>query len=117
MVRDEHLGVIRVELAVNGGGVREQGESRLCSFLLAGVVVEGGRGRLDEPVADLELLVGEVAGLPDGEAAGVAVPVVVGLCDVAHEVDFLARVVVVDVFAIAGELVAAVFYTPEPGCG
>lgn len=83
--------------------------------MLAGGVVEGGGRRLDEPVADFELFVGEVRGLPDGEARRVAVPVGVGFGYVAHEVDLFARVVVVHVFAIAGELVTAVFYTPEPG--
>lgn len=113
MVRDEHLGVVGVELAVDGGRVGEERQSGFGGFLLARVVVHGGGGGLDEPVAYFELLVGEVGGLPDGEAGGVAVPVVVGLGDVAHEVDFFAWVVVVDVFAVAGELVAAVFYAPE----
>ena len=82
------------------------------------VVVEGGVGRRNEEVADLEGLVGEVRGLPDGEAGWVAVPVVVGLGDVADVVDLLAWVIVVDVFGLAVhcalEVVAAVFDTPEP---
>lgn len=70
---------------------------------------------MGEPVADFEGFVGEVAGFPDGEAGRVAVPGVVGDRDVPHVVDFFAGVVVVDVFAVAFEVVAAVFYTPEPG--
>lgn len=80
----------------------------------AGIVVEGAAGGLREPVADFEGFVGEVAGFPDGEAGRVAVPRVVGERDVAHVVDFFAGVVVVDVFAVAFEVVAAVFYAPEP---
>lgn len=81
------------------------------------VVVEAARGVLGEPVADFEGFVGEVAGFPDGEAGWVAVPGVVGYGDVAHVVDFFAGVVVVDVFTVAFEVVAAVFYAPEPFCG
>lgn len=114
VVRDEHLGVVGVELAVDGGGMREERHGGLGGFLVARVVVHRGAGGLHEPVADFERLVGEVAGLPHGEARRVAVPVVVGHSDVAHVVDLLARVVVVHVFAVAGELVTAVFYAPEP---
>lgn len=115
MEGNEHLRIIGIEFTIYGCGVREERHSWLRSFLLAGVVVHGRAGRLHEPVSDVEFLVREVRGLPDGEAGRVAVPVVVGLGDVAHEVDFLARVVVVHVFAVAGELVAAVFDAPEPG--
>jgi hypothetical protein len=73
---------------------------------------------LDEPVADFEGFVGEVGGLPDSEAGGVAVPGVVGLGDVAHVVEFFARVVLVDVAGLtvygAFEVVAGIFDTPEP---
>jgi hypothetical protein len=112
--RDEHLGVVGVELAVDRGRVWEQRQRGLGGFLLACVVVHRRAGRLHEPVADLELLVREVAGLPHGETRRVPVPVVVGLGHVAHEVDLLAWVVVVHILAVAGELVTAVLYTPQP---
>ena len=119
MVRDVHGARVGVELAINGCGVREQCHLGRDGFLVARVVVEGGVGRRNEEVADLEGLVGEVRGLPDGEAGWVAVPVVVGLGDVADVVDLLAWVVVVDVFSLAVhcalEVVAAFFDTPEPG--
>lgn len=52
--------------------------------------------------------------MPDGEAGWVAVPVVVDLGDVADIVEFLGGVVLMDVFSIAGEVIAAVFDSPEP---
>lgn len=52
----------------------------------AGCVVVGGIWGDDEVVANGELLVGKVAGFPDCEAGWVAVPVVVGLSDVAEVV-------------------------------
>ena len=79
MVGDVHVAAIGVKLAVDGRRVREEREGGLSSLLRASVVVEAAVGSLYEPVTDLEGLVGEVAGLPDGEAGRIAVPVVVGL--------------------------------------
>ena len=114
VVRNIQVGVVRIELEINGRGVREEGQSGLDGLRIAGIVVHGGGWGLHEPVSDRELLVCEVAGLPDGEARRVAVPLVVGLGDVADEVQFLARVVLMDVFAVALEIVAAVLDAPEP---
>lgn len=119
VVRNIRISIIGVELDIDGRRVREQGELRGRSFRVAGVVGEGRVWRLDEPVSDLEGLVLEDGGVPDGEAGWVAVPVVVWGGDVAHEVQFLARVVLVHVggLAVDGalEVVAAVLDTPEPG--
>jgi hypothetical protein len=52
--------------------------------------------------------------LPDGEASWVAVPIIVGFCNVADEVQLLGRIVLMDVFASTSEIVAAVLNTPEP---
>jgi hypothetical protein len=118
MIRNVHGAGVSIELAVNRCGVREKRELRSNSFLCAGIVVKSGVGCLDEEVADVEFLVGKVGGLPYGEAGGVAVPVVVWLGDVAHVMDLLAWIVLVDVFGLAVdgalEVVAAVFYAPEP---
>ena len=114
MVGNVHGCAVGVELAVDRCGVREQSKLRGCGCLDAGIVVHVGAGLLYEPIAYFEGLVGEVAGLPDGEAGWVAVPVVVGLGHVAHVMDLLAGVVEVDVFSVALEIVAAVLYAPEP---
>jgi hypothetical protein len=118
VVRDVHGAGVGIELAVNGRRVREECKLRSGSLLLAGIVVEGAVRGLHEEVADIEFLVGEVRGLPHAEAGWVAVPVVVWLGDVAHVVDLLSWVVLVDVLGLAIdsalEIVATVLYTPEP---
>jgi hypothetical protein len=118
VVSNVHCARTGVKLAVDRGRVGEQGELGRHGFLVACVVVEGAVGRLHEEVADLEGFVGEVGGLPDGEAGWIAVPVVVGLGHVAHVVDFLAWVVLVHVSggAVDGalEVVATVLDAPEP---
>jgi hypothetical protein len=118
VVRNVHGGRVGIEFTVNGRRVGEESHLRSDGLLVAGVVVESGVGGGDEEVTDLEGLVGEVGGLPDGEAGWVAVPVVVGLGDVADVVDLFAGIVLVDVFGLAVdgalEVVTAVFYTPEP---
>jgi hypothetical protein len=112
--RNVQVGVVGIELEINRRRVWEEGQSGLDGLCIAGIVVHGGGWGLHEPVSDGELLVGEVAGLPDGEARRVSVPLVVGLGDVADEVQFLTRVVLMDVFAVALEVVAAVLNAPEP---
>jgi hypothetical protein len=118
MVRDVHRAGVGIELAVNGRGVREESKLRSSSLLFAGIVVEGTVGCLHEEVTDIEFLVGEVRGLPHAEAGWVAVPVVVWLGDVAHVVDLLSWIVLVDVFGLAIdsalEVVTTVLYAPEP---
>lgn len=118
MVRNVHVRVIGIELAVNGSGVGEERELGSNGLLLAGVVVEGGVRCLHEPVSDRELLVGEVTGLPDSETGWVAVPVVVRLGNVAHVVDLLARIVLVNVLGLAIdgtlEVVTTILNSPEP---
>lgn len=112
MVRDIHRLTLAIKLAINRRRVREQRQLGGRGFLHAGIVAHGGGGGLDEEIPDFEGLVGEVGGVPDGEAGGVAVPVVVGLRDVAHVVDLFAGVVHVHVFAVALEVVAGVFDAP-----
>jgi hypothetical protein len=118
MVRNVHGGRVGVELAVDRCGVRKESHFGCDGLLVAGVIIEGSVGRGDEEVADLEGFVGEVGGLPDREARRVAVPVVVGLGDVANVVDLFSGVVLVDVFGLAIdgalEVVTAIFNTPEP---
>jgi hypothetical protein len=117
VISDVHVVVLGVELAVDGRRVREKRHSGLCGFLCACVVVEGAVGSLHEPVTDLEGLVGEVARLPYSEAAWIAVPVVVWLGNVAHVVDLLARVVLMNIFGLAIdgtlEFITAVLDTPQ----
>jgi len=112
MVRDKHLGAVGIELAVDGCGMREQSERRLGGFLLACVVVQRRAGLLHKPVAYLERFVGEVARLPDGETARVTVPVVVCSTHVAHVVDLLTGVVLVNILAVALEIVTTIFDAP-----
>jgi hypothetical protein len=118
VVRNVHGAGVGIELAVDGRGVREEGEFGGDGLLVARVVVEGAVGGGDEEVTNLEGLVGEVGGLPDSEAGRVAVPVVVWLGDVADVVDFLTWIVLVDVLCLAVysalKIVAAVLDTPEP---
>lgn len=114
VVSNVHGRTIGVELAVDGCRVREQRKLGSCGCLDAGIVVHVGAGLLDKPIAYFEGLVGEVAGLPDGETGRVAVPVVVGLGHVSHVMDLLAWVVEVNIFSVALEVVAAVLYAPEP---
>ena len=118
VVRDVHGSRISIELAVDGCRVWEQSYLGRDGLLVAGVIAEGAVGCLDEEVADLEGLVGEVGWLPDCEAGWVSVPVVVGLGDVAHVVDLLAGIVVVDVYGLTVdgtlEVITAVLDTPEP---
>jgi hypothetical protein len=118
VVGDIHGGGVGIELAVDGRRVGEESQFGCDSALAAGLVAECTVGCLDEEVADLEGLVAEVGGLPDGKAGRVAVPVVVGDGDVAHVVDLLAWVILVDIggLAVDGafEVVAAVLYAPEP---
>jgi hypothetical protein len=117
VVGDVHVAASGIELAVDRGRVRHERYRGLGRLLGTRIVIEGGIGGLHEPVADLEGLVGEVTGLPDGEAARVAVPVVVGFADVAHIMDLLTGIVLVDVFGLAidsaFEVVTTVLYTPE----
>ena len=80
----------------------------------AGVIVHARAWLLDEEVADFECLVGEVTGFPDRKAGWIAVPVFIGFGDVSHIVDLLAGVVLVYVFSVALEVVAAVLYAPKP---
>ena len=118
MVGDIRICVVGVELNIDRRRVREQGKFGGDGFLGACVVAEGGVWRLHEPVADLEGFVFEVGWLPDGEAGRVTVPVGVGFGDVAHEVQFLAGVVLVNILGLtihcALEVIATVLYTPEP---
>jgi hypothetical protein len=118
MVRDVHGARVGIELAVDGRRVWEEGELGSNSLLDTGIVVEGVVGCLDEEVTDLESLVGEVGWLPYGEARWIAIPVIIGLGDIAHVVDLLAGVVMVDVLGLtihsALKVVAAVLDTPEP---
>ena len=62
----------------------------------------------------MELLVGEVAWLPDGKARWVAVPLVIRLGHITEIVKLLARVVLMYVLAVALEVISAVLNTPEP---
>lgn len=116
MVGNVHGRRISIELAVNGRRVRKERELWCHSTLVAGVVVEAAARSLNKEVADFEGLVGEVGGLPNSEAGRVSVPVVVRRGDVAHVVDLLAWVVVVNVSGLsvhgALEIVAAILYTP-----
>jgi hypothetical protein len=118
MVGDIHSAGFGIELAVDRCGVREECELGSGSFLRAGIVVESAVWCLHEEVADVEFLVAKVRWLPHGEAGRVAIPVVVWLGDVAHVVDLLSRVVLVNIFGLAVdsalEVVATVLYTPEP---
>jgi hypothetical protein len=116
MVCDVHGAGISVKLAVNRRRVGKESHLRSDCLLVASIIVEGTVGCWGEKVADLEGLVGEVGWLPDGEAGWVAIPVIVGLGDVADVVNLLAWVVLVDVFGLAIdgtlEVITAVLYTP-----
>jgi hypothetical protein len=118
MVGDIHGAGVSIELAVDRCGVREERKLRSGSLLCAGIVVESAVWCLHEEVADVEFLVAKVRWLPHGEAGWIAIPVVVWLGDVAHVVDLLSRVVLVDILGLAVdsalEVVATVLYTPEP---
>lgn len=119
MEGDEEVVVLRIEFRVDGGGVGLEDGGWEGGFVFAVGVGEGGVRGDDEEVADLEFGVGEVAGLPDIEAGGVAHPFVVVGSYVADVVELFGRVVLMDVefgFALgcAGEVVAAVFDAPEP---
>jgi hypothetical protein len=115
MERDVQVGIVSIEFKIDGGRVREQCQGGLDSLSIASIIVHTSGRCLHEPVSNRELLVCKVAGLPDGEAGRVAVPLVIRLGDVANEVYFLARVVLMDIFAVALEVVAAVLDAPEPG--
>lgn len=78
MQRDVEVLALRVELGVEGRGVRLEGEARRRGELLAGGVVEGAVGGGEELGACLGGAVGEELAAPDGEAGWVAVPVLVG---------------------------------------
>jgi hypothetical protein len=118
MVRDVHSAGVGIELAVNRCGVGEEGHLGSDCLLVTGIVVEGAVGSWGEEVADFKGLVGEVGWLPDGEARWVAVPVIIGLGDIANVVNLLARVVLMDVLGLtvdsALEVVTTILYTPEP---
>jgi hypothetical protein len=118
MVRNVHGAGVGIEFAVDGRGVREKCEFRSDSLLFAGIVVESSVRCLDEEIADVEFLVGEVRWLPHSEARWVAIPVVVRLGDITHVVDLLAWVVLVNILGLAVdsalEVIATVLYTPEP---
>lgn len=117
MIGNVHVAAVGIELAVNGRRVWEERHSGASRLLRAGVVIEGTIGGLDEPVTNFEGLIGKVAGLPDGEAGRVAVPVVVGFGNIAHVVDFFPGVILVHVLGLAVdgafEVVAAVLDTPQ----
>jgi hypothetical protein len=118
MVRDVHGAGVGIELAVNRCGVGKEGHLGSNCLLVTGIVVEGAIGCWGEEIADFEGLVGEVGGLPNGEAGWVTIPVVVGLGDVPDVVDLLAWVVLVNVLGLtvdgALEIITTVLYTPEP---
>lgn len=76
--RDVEVLALRVELGVEGRGVRLEGEARRRGELLAGGVVKGAVGGGEELGACLGGAVGEELAAPDGEAGWVAVPVLVG---------------------------------------
>jgi hypothetical protein len=118
MIGNIHGARVSIELAVDRCGVREECKLRSGSFLCAGIVVEGAVWCLHKEVADVEFLVAKVRWLPHGEARRIAIPVIVWLGDVAHVVDLLSRVVLVNILDLAVhsalEVVATVLYTPEP---
>jgi hypothetical protein len=114
VVRNVHCSAVSVELAINRGRVRLKRYLGRCGSLRTRIVVHAACWVLREPVADFEHFVGKVARFPDGEARWVAIPAVVGLSDIAHIVHLFARVVIVNILSVARELVAAIFYAPEP---
>lgn len=97
VIGNVHVGIVSIELAVDGRGVWHEGELRSSGLLIAGVVAEAAVGCLHKPVSNLEGLVGEVARLPDSEAGRISVPVVIRLGNVTHVVDLFTRVVVMDI--------------------
>ena len=80
-----HIGIgTRTELHIERRRVRREEDDRLASILVAPIVCILSTGILDKPVADAEALVGEVVGLPDSEAVGVAAEVFLRILRVAH---------------------------------
>lgn len=79
---------------------------------LASVVFEGRVWADDEVLSDLQAC--EVACLPDCKAGWVSEPLLVGLGNVADEVELLGRIVLMDIFSAAVEVITAVLNSPEP---
>jgi len=82
--RDVQVFIRLVEHAVNGRRVGLNGKTGRNGLFDAVVVRVCCVGGYDELVSDLEGLIDEDFGFADGEADGVAVPVVVGLGGVAN---------------------------------
>lgn len=74
---DEEVLARGVELGVEGSGMGPEGQTRRRRELLAGGVGEGAVGLGQELGAGLGGAVGEQLASPDGEAGGIAVPVLV----------------------------------------
>ena len=64
--------------------MRRKEHSRFTSILVAPIVRILSAGVLNEPVADVEALVGEVVGLPDSEAIGITTEIFLRVLGVAH---------------------------------
>ena len=118
MEADEEIRHARVELAVDRRGMGHHCQTGLCDLGSTIGILEGGVWRREKLVSDVELCIGEVGRLPDGKACRVAVPVVVRFSDVADVVEFLSRVVLVDVAGLTVdnpvEVIAGIFNAPDP---
>ena len=95
-------------------------ECQLCWAALRHACIVGkcGVGRQDELTTDLELFVGYVLRFPDGVAGWVSVPFPVLFGGVPQEVDFVSRVVDVDVDGLAVNsavnFVGRILNSPKP---
>lgn len=119
MQRDPEVLRAGFELAVERRRVRGKDESRRSRLLDARRVIEGAARIRDELVAQDKVgLILELGGVADGEAGWVAVPLIVGLADVAQEVQLLGGIIKVNVSgdSVGGscEIVGTIFYTPQP---